>query len=45
VLQVEAEKDPQFAEILASQRKFMRSYKKWKALAYLPRDFDEVPEE
>lgn len=45
VLQVEAEKDPQFAEILASQRKFMRSYKKWKALAYLPRDFDEMAEE
>jgi TRAP-type mannitol/chloroaromatic compound transport system substrate-binding protein len=37
----EAEKDPQFAEIWASQQAFMQQYKQWKALAYLPRDFDE----
>ena len=41
VLAEEAEKDPQFAEIWASQQAFMQQYKQWKALAYLPRDFDE----
>jgi len=41
VLELEAEKDPQFAEIWASQKTFMAQYRKWKSLAYLPRDFDE----
>ncbi len=39
VLAEEAEKDPVFAEILASQKAFIENYAHWKRLAYLPRDF------
>jgi TRAP-type mannitol/chloroaromatic compound transport system substrate-binding protein len=40
VLQEEAEKDADFAEIWASQKAFMADYRNWKELAYLPRDFE-----
>ena len=39
VLEEEAAKDADFAEILASQRAFRDTYAHWKARAYLPRDF------
>ncbi|MFK7956529.1 MAG: TRAP transporter substrate-binding protein [Lysobacterales bacterium] len=39
VLDEEAAKDPYFAEILASQRGFSATYRRWKILGYLPRDF------
>ena len=39
VLREEAEKDPAFAAILASQRAFASEYAHWKQLGYLPRDF------
>jgi TRAP-type mannitol/chloroaromatic compound transport system substrate-binding protein len=39
VLQEEADKDADFAEIWASQKAFMALYRGWKELAYLPRDF------
>ena len=39
VLDEEAAADPEFAEILASQRTFSESYDTWKRLAYLRRDF------
>ncbi|HIG42004.1 MAG TPA: TRAP transporter substrate-binding protein [Gammaproteobacteria bacterium] len=39
VLEEEAGKDPMFARILESQRKFRAEYGHWKRLAYLPRDF------
>jgi TRAP-type mannitol/chloroaromatic compound transport system substrate-binding protein len=39
VLQEEANRDPDFAEILASQRAFRSQYAQWKSRAYLPRDF------
>ena len=41
VLNDEASKDPMFARILSSQRKFESDYYHWKRLAYLPRDFRE----
>jgi TRAP-type mannitol/chloroaromatic compound transport system substrate-binding protein len=39
VLDEEAGKDPDFREILKSQRDFTAMYAHWKRLAYLPRDF------
>ncbi|MDE0841083.1 MAG: TRAP transporter substrate-binding protein [Porticoccaceae bacterium] len=39
VLEEEAAKDSDFAEILQSQRDFRRTYAQWKSRAYLPRDF------
>ena len=39
ILDEEAAKDDDFAEILASQRAFRKSYAEWKSRAYLPRDF------
>jgi TRAP-type mannitol/chloroaromatic compound transport system substrate-binding protein len=39
VLEAEAARDPEFAEILASQRAFAEEHGHWKRLAYLPRDF------
>ena len=39
ILEEEAAKDPDFAEILASQRAFRKQYAQWKSRAYLPRDF------
>jgi TRAP-type mannitol/chloroaromatic compound transport system substrate-binding protein len=39
ILDQEAAKDADFAEILASQRAFRKSYAEWKSRAYLPRDF------
>ena len=39
ILDEEAAKDKDFAEILASQRAFRNSYAQWKSRAYLPRDF------
>ncbi len=39
VMDEEAAKDPSFAEILDSQRRFSAQYAHWKRLAYLPRDF------
>lgn len=39
ILQEEAARDPDFAEILASQQAFRRQYAQWKSRAYLPRDF------
>lgn len=39
LLEEEAAKDADFAEILASQREFRRHYRTWKLRAYLPRDF------
>ncbi len=39
ILEEEAEKDADFAEILASQRAFREQYAEWKSRAYLPRDF------
>ena len=39
ILDEEAAKDADFAEILASQRAFRKSYAEWKSRAYLPRDF------
>ena len=44
VLKAEASKDPEFAEIWESQKRFKAQYQKWKTLAYLPRDFEETPE-
>ncbi len=43
VLEVEAAKDPAFAEIWESQKAFKAQYQRWKSLAYLPRDFEEGP--
>ncbi len=39
VLAEEAAADADFAEILASQRAFRETYRHWKVLGYLPRDF------
>ena len=39
VLEEEAARDADFAEILASQRAFRADYAHWKKRAYLPRDF------
>ena len=39
ILQEEADRDPDFAEILASQKAFRSQYAQWKSRAYLPRDF------
>jgi TRAP-type mannitol/chloroaromatic compound transport system substrate-binding protein len=39
ILEEEAAKDADFAEILASQRAFREQYAEWKSRAYLPRDF------
>jgi TRAP-type mannitol/chloroaromatic compound transport system substrate-binding protein len=39
VMREEAESDPAFARILASQKAFRAEYAHWKARAYLPRDF------
>ncbi|HSG89403.1 MAG TPA: TRAP transporter substrate-binding protein [Pseudomonadales bacterium] len=39
VMAEEAAKDPEFAEIYASQQAFSKSYAIWKRLGYLPRDF------
>lgn len=39
VIEEEAAKDADFAEILESQRAFRRDYAHWKSRAYLPRDF------
>jgi len=39
VLDEEAARDPDFREILKSQRDFSAQYAHWKRLAYLPRDF------
>jgi TRAP-type mannitol/chloroaromatic compound transport system substrate-binding protein len=39
ILDSEAERDPHFARILASQRAFRADYAHWKSRAYLPRDF------
>ncbi len=39
VLNDEAERDSNFAEILKSQRDFRRTYAQWKSRAYLPRAF------
>ena len=39
ILEEEAAKDADFAEILASQRAFRTQYAEWKSRAYLPRDF------
>ena len=39
ILEDEAAKDADFAEILASQRAFREQYAEWKRRAYLPRDF------
>ena len=40
VLEQEADKDADFAEILKSQQQLLTTYRSWKSLAYLPRDFD-----
>ena len=39
VLDEEAAKDADFAEVLESQRAFRSNYEHWKRRAYLPRDF------
>ena len=39
VLEEEAQRDPDFAAILASQTAFRADYAHWKARGYLPRDF------
>ena len=39
VLTEEAERDEDFRNIYAAQRKFREAYARWKQLAYLPRDF------
>ncbi len=41
VLDEEAIKDEDFAEVLASQRAFHKTYRKWRNLAYLSKDFDQ----
>ncbi len=39
VLEQEAAKDEDFRRIWTSQKRFMKTYRRWKDLAYLPRDF------
>lgn len=39
VLDEQAEADPAFARVLASQRAFSQDYEGWKQVGYLPRDF------
>jgi TRAP-type mannitol/chloroaromatic compound transport system substrate-binding protein len=39
VLEEEAARDEQFAEVLRSQREFSATYRYWKAMGYLPRSF------
>jgi TRAP-type mannitol/chloroaromatic compound transport system substrate-binding protein len=39
ILQEEADRDADFAEIWASQKAFRQEYAHWKSRAYLPRDF------
>ena len=39
VLNEEAAKDPAFRKVLESQRKFRETYREWRRLAYLPKDF------
>ncbi len=41
VLAEEADRDADFARVLASQRKFAIDYARWKSIAYLPADLDE----
>lgn len=43
MLDEEAARDDDFARILASQRAFEAEYLHWKRLAYLPRDFRDLP--
>ena len=43
VLAEEAERDPDFARVLASQRKFAAQYADWRSIAYLPVVPPEVP--
>ena len=40
VMQEQSSKDADFKRIYESQQAFMKEYKSWKKLAYLPRDFD-----
>ena len=42
VIEEEAQRDADFAAVLASQKKFLANYEYWKSLAYLPRNFDEL---
>ena len=42
LLNERAAKDPTFARVLQSQRRFSESYARWKRLAY-PRDIEEYP--
>ncbi len=44
VLDEEAAADAEFKKVLDSQRAFMKTYRTWKGLAYLPRDFEEQVE-
>ena len=39
VIAEEAERDADFAEVLASQKAFRATYQQWKSRAYLPRNF------
>ncbi len=42
VIEEEAQRDADFAAVLASQKEFLANYEYWKSLAYLPRNFDEL---
>ena len=42
VIEEEAQRDADFAAVLASQKKLLANYEYWKSLAYLPRNFDEL---
>ncbi|WP_108659416.1 TRAP transporter substrate-binding protein [Acuticoccus kandeliae] len=42
VLAEQAAADEDFKKVLDSQEAFMKGYKTWKDLAYLPRDFDDA---
>ena len=39
VMAEESAKDPMFKKVYDSQRAFQKSYKLWKDLGYLPRDW------
>ncbi|MEM7019213.1 MAG: C4-dicarboxylate ABC transporter, partial [Pseudomonadota bacterium] len=39
VIDEEAAKDPIFKKVLESQRQFRKTYREWRRLAYLPKDF------
>ncbi len=41
VLAEEADRDADFARVLASQREFAIDYARWKSIAYLPADLGE----